>query len=246
VRNGDRRRGRGGGGRQTTFLQDGRLPIPSEGVSSSRIIQGQLPKEGGLGLGEEGSEHRPPLPPGHDHPPAFPKEPSPWFAYLPPLNVQLWERDWYRTYIAGTAGVANTITEERVPNGRVLVITNYRFYATKVQAGANPVLMDDGELVDRVTFNLALQGGAGYSAGTLSGAAPTVTGRTAGVSLLNRNRDDFSPGFALYADGGTLVTAQYTRNTTPTVNPDNVGAIVTGYLMSAADFRRSLPAGAHF
>ncbi len=252
-RNGRNQGRRGGGppGLQTTFDKDGRVPIslvvPGTPQGPNKIIQGQL--DSGVqwleGLGQQDHadrDHRVLLPtPGQQR--AFKKDDlHPWYAYLPPLDVALWERDWYVTYLAPALGVPTVIREERVPDGRTLVITNYRFFAAKAQPGTNDATMGDLELLGSHTFNLAINQGPAYAAGTSAGAPPTVFDTAQGVSILNRNRDDFQPGFALYVPGGSMISARMIRFGAPVVNPTVVGASVSGYLIPQASLQKATSA----
>jgi len=233
----------------TTFNKDGRVPIsarpPGGPTGPNKIIEGQL-KSGIHGLGGLGQhddrEHRPYLPTPAQQKALKQEDVHPWYAYLPPLNVDLWERDWYLTYVAPTLGVQTVIREERVPDGRTLVITNYRFYASKPAAGANDETMGDLELLGSLSFNLAINQGPAYAAGTTTGLPPTSTDTGQGVSVLNRNRDDFQPGFALYVPGGSMISARMLRVGAPAVNPSVVGASVSGYLIPQPDLEKAVHA----
>lgn len=234
----------------TTFTKDGRVPIsarpPGGPTGPNKIIQGQLKSGihglGGLGQHDDDREHRPYLPTPAQQKALKQEGVHPWYAYLPPLNVDLWERDWYLVYGAPALGVPVVIREERVPDGRTLVITNYRFYASKASAGANDETMGDLELLGTHTFNLAINQGPAYAAGTNTGTAPTVTDTGQGISVLNRNRDDFQPGFALYVPGGSMISARMIRFAPPTVNPRVVGASISGYLIPQPDLEKAVHA----
>ena len=253
-RNGRNEGRRGGGppGLQTTFNKDGRVPIsarpPGGPTGPNRIIQGQLDSDaqGLWGLGnDEDRQYRPYLPTPAQQKVLKKEDVHPWYAYLPPFNVDLWERDWYVTYLAPVLGVPTVIREERVPDGRTLVVTNYRFYASKPEAGTNDQAMGDLELLGTHTFNLAINQGPAYAAGTNTTAPPTAFDTGQGISVLNRTRDDFQPGFALYVPGGSMISVRMIRFGAPVTNPTVVGASVSGYLIPQPDLEKAVHAMRH-
>lgn len=248
----------------------GPVPVPPGGVSPTRIIAGQLgladdpagaPAPAGgdaaaiRALVEEIRGLRRDLKGGPNGRSAqgFPSYSAPqhatdddinFFSYLPPVNVQMWYHYHTTQYVGAPLNTERTIGSETVPQGEIVILTNFTFLAARSGGGAaNRVEMGRMELLRAVGFRLYVNNAPPGDVATISGANGA---HGYGFDILQVDTSGFQPQFAFYVRPGNLIRSVYIVTAAPTVAPTEVSCILQGYKMPLADFQRALSRGSLF
>lgn len=167
-----------------------------------------------------------------------------FFWILPGQNVQFWARTFVD--VGPPAGPPNDIQynigQYRVPAGRVVIVTDYTFFAHRARAFDNDELMDSAELAGYYeAMGIYFDESPCADIGTLD--ATTITGRAAGEEYLNNTLQGIRPGMFAIAMPGTVISARFWKTGSPVTIQSRIGARAVGYTMPLSDFRRMLPEG---
>lgn len=165
-----------------------------------------------------------------------------FFSYLPPLHLQMWYRYYSRIYDPAAAG-ETTIGSEVTPAGRVIILTNFQFFASRLVAGANPALMGQMELMRSVGFRVRVNGGA---PGDIASVDGPLGSKGYGFDFMQLDLSGFRPQFSYYIPPESTLAATYVITAAPTVAPRIVTCVLNGFTIALSDFRRALSAGSLF
>lgn len=132
-----------------------------------------------------------------------------FFVQIPRDNIAMWEHHFwlYRPSLVGIGDWSFGV-EYTVPTGRVVVITDYKFCASKPMTNDFAVDLPAMSLFRRgIAFRLTINGASAYDIGHHANGANVPP--QAGLFLLNENHVQ-NPPFAVVAREGQRIGANYT------------------------------------